>query len=275
MKQEASLAAISAGYDVFLLDLWGVVHDGTSLYPGVKSALQQLRAQQKTVIFLSNAPRRTHKVKAVLNDLGVDELLYAKLVASGEVGHQWLASGRAPYGKHYYFVGAAKDADVLEGLPFSRVDDIKQADFILNTGFGSEEQTADDFTALFHTAHGLSLPMLCLNPDLEVIKITGERFQCAGVLAQAYKQLGGAVKYFGKPYAEVYEFCLQGIEVDKSRILAVGDSLETDMPGGQAFGVDTMLITGGILKHLSYAEIMHECTHLGLRPTYIAPSLAG
>lgn len=270
MHSISSFSTLTDKYDLFLLDLWGVVHDGTHLYPGVKDALELLRAQGKKVIFISNAPRRARKVKAVLAGLGVGEDLYLDAVSSGEVGYHWLKDGHAPWGKKYYFIGAARDADVLDGLDFIRVDDLKAADFLLNTGFGSEEQTLNDYSILLRAARGLSLPMLCLNPDLEVVKITGEHFPCAGVIGRQYEAQGGDVTWFGKPYAAIYDYCGGEAHVAKNRILAVGDSLETDIPGGQNYGIDTLLITGGILRRHSIEQVREACTRLGLRPNYVA-----
>lgn len=275
MKSLNCLSDIVDHYDVLLLDLWGVIHDGTALYPGVHDALELLSAKDKTVIFLSNAPRRAAKVKAVLKGLGVEEGLYLDALSSGEIGFRWLAAGKAPWGKRYFFIGASKDADMPDGLDIVRVDDIKQADFILCLGFGNEEQTTEDFNPLLRAGKAMGLPMLCLNPDLEVVKITGERQECAGVIGKAYERLGGQVTWFGKPYHEVYDACMALVNVDKSRVLAVGDSLETDIPGGQRYGVDTMLVTGGILKKLSLAQIEAQCASLGLSPTYVAPALGG
>ncbi len=269
MQSIQNIDSLIPNYDLFLLDLWGVIHDGSHLYPGVGEALMALKEAGKTIIFISNAPRRAHRVKAVLSGFGIAEGDYVDAVSSGEVGYQWLAAGKAPWGKRYYYIGPGKDADVLDGLDFARVDDVKQADFVLNVGFGSEEQTTEDFSMLLRAARSIGLPMLCLNPDLEVVKITGERHPCAGIIGRHYEQMGGAVTWFGKPYSEIYDFCLRGQEVAKSRILAVGDSLETDIPGGQNYGIDTLLVTGGILKHKQEREVQEMCMQLGLRPTYV------
>jgi len=270
MRMLKNLIDVVDNYDLFLLDLWGVVHDGSALYPGVLPTLEMLKEKNKKVLFISNAPRRATKVKEVLKTLGVRDDLYIDAVSSGEVGYHWLAGGSAPWGKKYFYIGPSKDADVLDGLDNIRVDDIKQADYLLNVGFGSEEQTMDDFTMVLRAARALNMPMLCLNPDLEVVKITGQRFPCAGVIGKQYELMGGHVTWFGKPYEDAYHFCLTKASAQKDRILAVGDSLETDIPGGQNFGIDTLLITGGILKHFSEAQIQEMCVHLGLRPTYIA-----
>lgn len=272
MQAIRGVSEIIDKYDLLLLDLWGVVHDGTQLYPGVMDALVVLKKQKKKIIFLSNAPRRSHKVKKVLAGFGIDESYYVDAVSSGEVGYQWLKEGKAPWGKNYVFIGPERDADVVDGLDYVRVNDVAKADFLLNVGYGSEQDEHDDSDEVLRAARNLGLPMLCLNPDLEVIKITGERYLCAGVIGKNYEQMGGKVVWFGKPYANVYEYSAAEVNVPKSRILAVGDSLETDIPGGQAFGVDTLFVSGGIGKHLSQAQIADECEKRRLTPRYIAPS---
>lgn len=272
MKLLSSIASITHAYDAFLLDLWGVIHDGTNLYPNVYDTLVKLRKDGKKIIFLSNAPRRASRAAAVLEQLGIESALYDHIVTSGEVGHSWLAAGGADWGKRYYFIGAQKDEDLLYDLDFECVSDIEQADFILNLGFGTEEQTAADFTLLLRTAHQLNIPMLCLNPDFEVIKLSGERFPCAGVIARDYLAIGGKVTYFGKPYAQVYEHCQSLLSgVNKSKILAIGDGLETDILGAKNYGVDAALVMGGILRGRTIPEIEEICLKLAVRPNYLMP----
>src|SRR5690606_22834875 len=114
--------------------------------------------------------------------------------------------------------------------------------------------------------------MLCLNPDLEVIKMSGERYPCAGAIAKEYEKLGGNVQWFGKPHAMVYEYAHKLIDnINKKDILAVGDSLETDIPGAENFGVDSILVTDGILKDKDISDIQEICVKLSLRPNYLVP----
>lgn len=272
MELLSSISSVIPNYNAFLLDLWGVVHDGGQLYPGVRETLAVIKKTGKPVIFISNAPRRASRVASVLTDLGIDQSLYDNVVSSGEAGYNYLKQERFPMGRHYYMIAADKDIGLLDGLDYEHVHDLNKADFILNLGFGTEEQTTEDFAPVLDSANKLSLPMLCLNPDLEVIKITGERYPCAGAIAKNYVALGGKVKWFGKPYLAVYEHAhslLGGI--DKKQILAVGDSLETDIPGAKAFGIDSALVTGGILKDNNLDEIKQMCSSLSLSPTYIIP----
>ena len=279
MQSIPGLSSIIDRYDALLLDLWGVIHDGTNLYPGVKEALVALRSANKKIIFLSNAPRRIRKVEIVLNRLGVEPGLYDHVVSSGEVGYQWLAhtSPSPCRGKKFYYIGPDHnvnwtDADVLDGLDYHRTDDIKSADFLLNVGFGTEEQSSADLQPLLRAALEHKLPMLCLNPDMEVVKISGERYPCAGVLAFDYEKLGGKVTYFGKPYPEVYDTCMQWLfPLEKPRILAVGDGIATDIKGAVRFGLDCVLVTCGLLQKNS-ESVAALCEKHNAVPNYIIPA---
>jgi len=162
---------------------------------------------------------------------------------------------------------------VLDGLDYKRVDDLKDAGFLLNVGFGSEDESAEDWQPLLRAAHALKLPMLCLNPDFEVVKITGQRYACAGVLAADYERLGGQVRYFGKPFAEMYEQCMEWLApIAKSRVLAIGDGIATDIAGAVNFGIDAALVTGGIIKKSDNVEEL--CRKHNAMPKYIMPKLA-
>lgn len=274
MKNISYLSTILLRYDALILDLWGVVHDGSHLYPGAHEALTQLKKAGKKIVMLSNAPRRASVVAKRLTELGVESALYDGVMSSGEASYDWLASGGAGWGNRYYYIGPAKDADILQGIDYQRMDDLKRADFLLNVGYGSEEQSEEDFVPVLKLALAKHLPMLCANPDLEVVKQTGQRFPCAGLIAQQYESLGGEVVSFGKPFLHVYERCKEMLGgMDKSRMLAVGDSVGTDILGANRFGINSVLVTGGILKNKSPAEIETLCKEQGAAPDYIAPAL--
>ncbi|MFW0777201.1 MAG: TIGR01459 family HAD-type hydrolase [Rickettsiales bacterium] len=273
MERLTSLSTVADNYDAMLLDLWGVVHDGTALYPGAQAAMTALKEAGKQIMLVSNAPRRSHKAVAVLEKLGVDASLYDHVITSGELGWQWLSSGDCAWGKRYFYIGPSKDADVLDGLDYVRVDDVKQADFLLNVGFGSEEeQASSDLSMLLRAAKAQNTPMLCLNPDLEVVKITGERFECAGVIAAEYARMGGEVKYFGKPFSETYDYCMQTLGIEKHNILAVGDGLGTDIKGALGAAIDCVFVTGGIFKKDEHA-IEEACKKYDVSPQYIMSQL--
>ncbi|MFO1242150.1 MAG: TIGR01459 family HAD-type hydrolase [Rickettsiales bacterium] len=278
-----SLQEVLPRYKALIVDLWGVIHDGERLYPGVKEALMELRAQEKQLIFLSNAPRRAVKSAGTLASLGIPESLYDHVITSGESLYGYL-SGTRHLGTRYYYIGPDKDLDILEGLEHYQRSGLAPADFILNVGFFFDFQPLEDLIGSLKTAVSLGKPMLCANPDKVVVKQTGQHIGCAGMIAEAYEQLGGKVVYFGKPYERVYQVCLERfVDVKLPEILAIGDSLDTDIKGARQQGIDTLLITGGILKdalHLKGTDSLNKdalnrvVQESGIVPTYIISSLA-
>lgn len=277
MQQLASLKELAGHYDGFILDLWGVVHDGEKLYAGVRESFAYLRERGKQIVILSNAPRRSHRAAEVLVRLGVHEQMYDHLITSGEVMFGYL-SGKHSYGKHFFFIGPDKDLDVLDGLEFSRAG-LLQADFILNVGFEYDGQEIKELESALLTAARLRKPMICANPDLVVVRQSGERLGCAGMIAESYAGMGGEVLYFGKPFPSVYDACLQRFDgIAKERICAIGDSLHTDILGANRAGVDSALVLGGILKERVYHNGAYDFAILeeamvedGARPQYTMP----
>lgn len=273
------LSSVIPPYQALLLDLWGCVHDGTALYPGALECLERLKAHGKRVLFLSNAPRRASKAQAVLDMLGIGRDLYEAVVTSGEVGFASLkrmtkenaSSSVLRHPSSYFYIGPPKDADVLHGLPYSPTPRIEDAGFLLNVGFGSEAQSAEDYAAVLRAALARNLPMLCLNPDMEVVKITGERMECAGVIAQEYERMGGQVNYYGKPYGEVYDYALLLLGLPREAVLAVGDGLHTDILGARRAGIASVLIAGGILHH--EPDLEAALAREGIHPDYVLPNL--
>jgi HAD superfamily hydrolase (TIGR01459 family) len=237
-------------YDGFILDLWGVIHDGVAPFPGALECLRGLIEAGKRIVFLSNAPRRAGDVVERIDRIGVSATLYHHVMSSGEEAWQRLArrddSFYATLGRRCLHIGSERDTGIREGLGLELVETPEEAEFILNTGPAGWDDHIEDYTLLLQRALVRSLPMVCANPDLVVMH--GGRFAlCAGALAQYYEKIGGVVRWHGKPYRSVYDtsLCLLGVE-DRSRILAIGDSLRTDIAGAAGAGIDSVLITGGV-----------------------------
>ena len=273
-----SIQPLLNNYDAFIIDLWGVIHDGQTLYPGVLEALELLQEHHKHVIFLSNAPRRAKKAKLVLDRLRITPALYQHIITSGEVTFDQLTSGQLSLGNRFVIIGPDKDDDLLnEASSLTFVDDISNADFIVATGFNEDDSTIEEVRPELSKALDLQLPMICANPDIEVVRIDGSRALCAGVMAEFYQANGGNVISFGKPYPEVYHYCMQHLQnMDHSRIAVIGDNLDTDIKGGNTQSLDSYLIAGGILaeqfniRHGELPEknaLMALCTQKNIFPT--------
>lgn len=237
-------------YDAVVIDLWGVIHDGVSLYPGVQDCLQHLADQGKPYAMLSNAPRRASAIAQGMAQMGLPAALYPHIMSSGEATWRGLKERREAWfdgvGNRCLHIGPERDANLFDDTSLVRVDTIAEADFILNTGPWEDGETIDDYEQQLAEGAARALKMICANPDLEVIR-GGRRIICAGSLAKRYEELGGDVLYYGKPYPPIYDSCLHLIgDPRPSRVLAIGDSLRTDIAGAAGMGMDSILVLGGL-----------------------------
>ena len=268
---------IAAEYDGFVVDLWGVVHDGVNPLPGAPACLRRLREHGKRVVLLSNAPRRADRAAAMLRTMGIGDDLYDQVLTSGEATRAMLVARDDPFfaalGDRVFHLGPERDRNVLDDVDCTIVDRIEQADWVLNTGPDDEQPEAlEDLLSLLDRMAGRDLPMVCANPDLEVIR-GGVRVICAGLLAAMYVERGGLTRTIGKPDPAIYRSVLATLGEKRDRIAAVGDALATDMKGADAVGIDGIWVLGGIHEALrgrpDEAEI--EARDAGLSPVATVP----
>ena len=250
MRFLEGFAELAAEYDGFIVDLWGVVHDGVKPYPGARETLAHLRDAGKPVVLLSNAPRPSNVAQAGLRRMGFEDDLYTFLLTSGEATRRALANPPdawfATLGRRVLHIGPERDLPTLEGLDYQRVATPEEADFVLNTG--PDDSFASDLAAyeeILVACRKAGLHMVCANPDLEIVR-DGVHLPCAGALALRYESLGGQVRSFGKPDPAIYRPVLEMLGVKRERVLAVGDALRTDIAGAKAAGVDSCWVLGGI-----------------------------
>ncbi len=281
----AGLSSLVARYDGFILDLWGVLHDGVRPYPGAIDALRCLKAAGKRTVILSNGPRRAAAVARRTAEIGIGPDLYDGLHSSGEETWQSLAAFSDPiYAdmvRRAFLIVPESDRGLLDGLDLAITEDLGDAGFILVTGLAAASETLADYEAVLAAGARRPRPMICANPDLEVVR-GGIRELCAGALALRYEALGGPVHYHGKPHPSVYRRCFALLaDIEPRRILAVGDSLRTDIAGARGAGIDSLLISGGIHaeelgdaagRHPDPQKLAAACARTGQRPTFAAPS---
>jgi HAD superfamily hydrolase (TIGR01459 family) len=269
-------AVLAENYDGFIIDLWGVVHDGLKTYPGVVDCLNALHDAGKPVVFLSNAPRRAASIGRALAHMGVAEGLYTGIMSSGEAVHLALRDRDEPefaaLGKRFYHLGPERDRDVFDTLDLAQVSRVEDAAFLLNTG-PDDHLGPDDpsiYAPTLHAALNAGIPMICANPDLEVIR-DGKRIICAGLLAQYFAEHGGQLIQRGKPDPAIYAPTLRLLGTEKSRTLAVGDSLRTDMAGAKAAGIDACWVLSGI-DALNPDAAPDAARAAGISPVAILPA---
>lgn len=243
-----NLSDIDNHYDVFLIDLWGVIHNGIAAFDNVIPVLQSLKQKKKMVFFITNAPRRSFVISQQLEDFGIEQKLYDKIISSGEL--TWLSIKEKYQKKNCLIIGPPRDFHLVEGLDISVVDKDSNVDIILNTGPWGDDDSLENYTDLLDSLAKKKSHMICSNPDKTVVR--GENFMiCAGLLAEYYEKIGGKVEYYGKPYKQIYEHCFNFFEKKNTRVLAIGDSLENDIKGANALNFDSLLITDGIHREVN------------------------
>jgi HAD superfamily hydrolase (TIGR01459 family) len=241
-------STLAADYDVVLCDVWGVIHNGVAAFPEACEALSRYRAGGGTVILITNAPRTGEAVSRQLDGLGVPREAYDGIVSSGDVTREVIA--QRP-GQSLFHLGPQRDISVFSGLDV-RFAPVESADYVVCSGlFNDEVETAEDYRDLLGIMRARSLFMVCGNPDVVVER--GEQLvYCAGAIADLYATLGGEVLYAGKPHPPIYRNALQKAEIRRAgpapllRVLAIGDSLRTDLKGAAALGIDCLFVTAGI-----------------------------
>lgn len=275
------LSEIASDYDAYLIDLWGVLHNGQQAFPEAVLALAELKALQKKIILLSNSPRRVPSAESRLAELGIVRDFYDELYTSGEDCFQALQYSEDEWyrklGSCYFHIGPKADKCMAHELSEMKASSVEEADFVLVTGTNDWEVDVSAYVPVLERAYELRLPMICANPDLTVL-FGGETVICAGAIAQYYEGIGGEVRYHGKPYPGIYKVVMQKFfPIRQARILAIGDSLRTDIKGAAQFNIDTLLVLSGI--HYKFQDQPYEAIrdygleHFQVEPKYIAARL--
>jgi HAD superfamily hydrolase (TIGR01459 family) len=241
-------AGLAPNYDVVLCDVWGVVHNSIVASPQAHDALSRFRRKGGAVILITNAPRPAAEVRAQLDRMGVPHHAYDSILTSGDLTRGTISERK---GRNIFHIGPKRDLPLFDGLGISFVSN-EQADYIVCTGlFNDEGETPEDYRKTFEVSRARDMFMLCANPDLVVERGT-QLIYCAGALAVLYEKMGGEVMYAGKPHAPVYREALQraakarSAETPLNRVIAIGDSMRTDMKGAIDYGIDSLFVTDGI-----------------------------
>jgi HAD superfamily hydrolase (TIGR01459 family) len=246
------ISEISDKFDVYFIDLWGVIHNGVQCYPEALKVLEKLKEQNKKIVLISNAPRPAAVVKVFLETIGLKSSCYDFLVTSGDITREYISLNSSK--KNFYHLGPTRDIDLFKDLNVALTSK-EECEEIICTGLVSdEEEKLQDYKTLLDFFLNKKIPLICANPDEVVAR--GEKIVfCAGALANQYKQEGGVVRYFGKPYSEIYSFALKKIRAhkdfkDKKEIntLVIGDNIKTDIKGANLSNLDSVLILNGIYK---------------------------
>ena len=236
------LSSIAHSYDLFYIDLWGVVHNGIKLYEGAINTLKELKKNNKDFVLLTNAPRPNETVKNFLEKMGMEEQFRNHVFTSGEAALNYLK--KSYLSKKFFHIGPPRDFDLFIDFKKNQSKEISKCQYLLCTGL-FEDHNEDLNYYKKSLEKYIEKKMICTNPDL-IVDRGNKRELCAGSVAMVFEKVGGEVIYFGKPYPEVYNL---SIDNKDKKILSIGDNLNTDIKGANLLNYDSLLISNGIHKY--------------------------
>lgn len=279
-----AFGAIAGEYDAFLVDQWGVLHDGHAAFPDAVEAMRRLRAAGRTLVVLSNSSRRVSTTRRNMTRIGLDPALFDDIVTSGEEVWEALKRRDDPFyaglGRRCLVFQWGKDEEFFEGLDLEPVETVEEAGFILLNG--TEQHRLHEYDAILRRGVERGLPLVCANQDFVSVTPAGELVECPGTVARRYDAMGGLVRWHGKPSPGTYRRALAGVARD-ARVLAIGDSLFHDIGGAAAAGIESLFIVGGIHRfelglgadgRYAADRLATLCADHAVTPTWVASKLS-
>ena len=245
------LKSIADNYDLFYIDLWGVIHDGIKLHEQAINVLNNLVKMNKNFILLTNAPRPNQTVQNFLEKMGMDDHLRRYVFTSGEAALSYLQ--KLYSSKKFFHIGPPRDFDLFNLFESNKCEGISDSEYLLCTGLFDDHSKDLNYYKNLLEKH-LNKKMICTNPDL-IVDRGNVRELCAGSVAMVFEKMGGEVIYFGKPHPEVYN---QSIDNTNKKILAIGDNLNTDIRGANLLNYDSLLISNGIHRNEIKDKGIHQ-----------------
>ena len=265
-----TLDSLDPKYRLILCDVWGVIHDGIAILPGVIERLRRWRGEGRTVILLTNAPRTVESVAGQLERIGLPSECWDHIATSGEAGIAALGALGAPVG----FIGTASEREVLKSRGIVIADDESFTDLAC-TGIDENRRSVAEYAAELEALAERDVRMHCLNPD-RVVHRGGIPEPCAGAIADAFAMMGGDVTWYGKPFPAIYDHALRlGGNPPKDEVVAVGDGLQTDILGAARCGIDAIFVTSGIHRGEAFPDDFGVANGLGdWQPVAVVDGLA-
>ena len=276
---------LMASHDAFIIDQWGVLHDGHAPYPGAIDCLQRIRAAGKAVVMLSNSGKRGEDNARLVEKMGFARALFDAVVCAGDDARDAILHDPDPFyrtlGPRCLLMARPEDLHLADGLDRQMVGDVEQADFLLVLSMNAPTQSLALWQPTLARAAARGLPMVCGNPDLARVSASGELFEAPGLLARHYAELGGAVRNHGKPSPRIYNTCLRSLAYPQHRIACIGDSLLHDVAGAAGVGLPCVFVASGVHREelgVAFGQMPDPTTcerlyaQTGARPDYLVPT---
>ena len=272
-------------HDAFIVDQWGVLHDGRNPYPGAVDCLQRIRAAGKAIVILSNSGKRGKDNAQAIARMGFTRDLFDAVICAGDDARDAIANDPDPFyralGRRCLAITRDEDQHLADGLGLELVTDVEQADFVFVLSMEPPQQSVALWEAMLLRAAARELPMVCGNPDLARVAPAGQLLEAPGLLARRYAELGGKVRWHGKPETRIYQTCLRMLPYPPGRIAGVGDSLHHDVQGAAGVGLRSIFVASGVHREalgIDFGELPEpqRCARLfaqeGFTPDHLLPA---
>ncbi|SMC49065.1 TIGR01459 family HAD-type hydrolase [Rhizobium sp. RU36D] len=252
-----TLSALCVRFDTFFVDQFGVLRDDDGAYAGANQALLHLKALGKTVIILSNSGRSGDYNAERFVKLGFDRGGFDRFLTSGDVAHAVLKQEltASPAARRCLTISSGDDRNLAERLGFASVEAAADADIVIISGSEAESISLDAYRDRLLPAACRGVPCVCTNPDRDKLVKGGGTAPGAGAIAALYEELGGSVRWFGKPFPDIYSQALSLVPTSAERIVCIGDSIEHDIAGAAGAGLASCLVRTGILADAVPADL--------------------
>lgn len=277
-----SVAEIADAYEAFIVDQWGVLHDGVSPYPFAIPTLQALAKIGKRVLLLTNTAKSGEENALIVEEMGIDQSLFERVISAGDDARQAIISSPDPFyrqlGSRCLPLSRPIDRRLAEGPGVTLVDDISQADWLFLLSSEPPEFSLDTWKPVLNAALARKLPMVCGNPDFYRVCPDGRVIEAPGQVARYYQEAGGSVRIHGKPTKSIYDSAIRHFGLSPTQILAVGDSIPHDIAGAATCHIDSLLIASGVHKNdlmrrdttpIDATVVDSICRPFGVVPRYV------
>ena len=211
MKRIGGLREIVDQFDLFLVDQYGVLHDGVAAYPGAIDGLIKFTSYGRKIVVLTNSGKSSGENRARLDALGFADSGFNAVVSSGDVALQRVKTGALGpgflRGADICVIGRHGDSYAFSPDDFTLVDRPQDATFLVFAGSDAPRTSLDSYRSMLIAAAQAHVPAICVNPDLTMIR-DGELVPAPGAIAKVYESLGGKVEYVGKPHSAIFRHAL-------------------------------------------------------------------
>jgi HAD superfamily hydrolase (TIGR01459 family) len=267
-------------FDGLILDQWGVLHDGTTPYPGVIEALRNLVGRRVSVAVLTNSSKSETANRERLAGLGIPGILYGPLVSTADLLKAHLLQ-LAPRPR-IFLLASDVDARLFEDRSLAVVARIEEAECVVLLTVPQNDADNPSSAPWIEAALARGLTLHTPSADVQSVIRGGKVVSGFSRIMNYYAAQGGQVLLHGKPSAHCYQACRDRLGLGpNARVAAVGDQFATDVVGAAQNSIYPILVATGAAatdrerysEEVWHGNLMSRCREAGVTELTILPEL--